>query len=84
MIKKFIAFLFIFSMLSSFSYAANDDAKWTARLQKDYGRDLTKAPYFLRFSFEKSFNKTWKESFFYERRIFLENYETELARDQAL
>ncbi len=83
MVKYLLNFLFVFLMLSSFSFANNDDAKLQAKLQKEYGYDLTKAPFFLRFSYYKEFNKDWKKTDYPERLSFLEDYETRSAAEQA-
>jgi len=67
-------------MLSTLCFANNKDL---ARLQKQFGHDLTKAPFFLRFAYYKEFNKDWKKSDFLERKEFLTQYEINLAKDQA-
>ena len=79
MVKHLLIFLFLFFMLSSFSFAKDDDAK----LKKEYGQDLTHVPYFLRFSFYEKYHRDWKETYYTERKFFLTNYETNLAADQA-
>ena len=79
MSKYLLNFLFVFLMLSSFSFAKNEDAQ----LQKEFGNDLTKAPFFLRFAYSKEFNKDWKDTDYSERRAFLMDYETNLAAKQA-
>ena len=83
MVKYSLKFLFVFLILSSLSFAQNDDAKMQAKLQKEFGYDLTHAPFFLRFSYNKAFNKDWKESDYPERFGFLRDYEINLAAQQA-
>ena len=83
MIKYLLSFLFVFLMLSSFSFAKDDDAKLQTKLQEEFGRDLTHAPFFLRFAYYKEFNKDWKKTDYLERKAFLTDYETELAAQQA-
>jgi thiosulfate sulfurtransferase len=75
------ASLFIFSLSSTACLAKKDNME--AKLKQEFGDNLTKAPFFLRFSFEKSFNKDWKDSNYSERHEFLENYELESAADEA-
>jgi hypothetical protein len=83
MVKLLLNFLLIFFFLTSFSLAKNDDIKVLARLQSEYGQNLAKVPYFLRFSFEKAFNIKWENSYFYERRAFLTYYDSGVAADMA-
>jgi len=83
MVKYLLNFLFVFLMLSSFSFAQKDDAKLQVKLQKEFGYDLTHVPFFLRFSYYKKFDKNWKESDYPERLAFLKNYETNLAAEQV-
>src|ERR1700679_219596 len=78
MVKYLLNFLFVFLILSSFSFAKNDDTK----LQSEYGYDLIHAPFFLRFAFEKEFTKDWQKSDYPEREAFLKDYETNLAAEQ--
>ena len=78
MIKYLLNFLFVFLMLSSFSFAKDDDSK----LQKEFGPDLSHAPFFLRFAFSKEFNKDWGKSDYSERKAFLTDYETNLTTKQ--
>jgi hypothetical protein len=70
-------------MFSSFSFAGSDDDKLLAKLQNEYGYDLTHAPFFLRFAFYKEFNKDWKRSDYLERKYFLTDYEINLEAQQA-
>jgi len=74
-------------MLSSYSFADKDDAKMQAKLQKEYGYDLTHAPFFLRFAYYKEFDKDWKKTDYPERYAFLADYEissaAQLAKDKA-
>ena len=81
MVKYF--FLFIFLALSSPSFANNDEAKLEAKLEKEFGHDLTHAPFFLRFAYYKEFDQDWKETDYMERKAFLEDYETQSAAEQA-
>lgn len=83
MLKYLLNFLFVFLMLSSFSFANNGDTKLQAKLQKEYGRDLTKAPFFLRFAYNKEFNKDWGKTDYPQRLSFLADYETKSAAEQA-
>lgn len=85
MIKYLLLFMFL--TLSSFSFANNinnDEAKLEAKLQKEFGYDLTHVPFFLRFSFSKEFDKDWKDSDYLERKVFLADYEKNLAIKQAM
>ena len=77
-----LSFLFVFLMLPSFSFAGNQD-KQEAKLQKEFGHDLTHAPFFLRFAYYKEFDKDWKETDYLERKAFLGDYETQSAAEQA-
>ena len=70
-------------MLSSWSFARNDDARLAAQIKNEFGQDLTKAPYFLRFAFQKAFSKKWENSYYYERKEFLIRYEKDLAANKA-
>ncbi len=83
MIKYLLNILFIFLLLSSFSFADTNAAKMQAKLQKEYGWDLTKVPFFLRFAYYKEFNKDWKETDYPQRLSFLTDYEIQLAAEQA-
>jgi len=74
MVKYLLNSLIIFLMLSSFSFARDNDAA----LQQEYGPDLTKAPFFLRFAFEKQTNIDWGKSYYSDRKAFLTNYEANL------
>ena len=65
-------------MLSTLAFAKDDDTK----LQSEFGQDLTHAPFFLRYSFFKHFNKDWKESKYEERRSFLADYEEKVLVEQ--
>jgi len=73
MVKRSVVFVFLFLMLSSFSFAKDNDAK----LKSEYGPYLTHAPYFLRFAFAKAYKKDWNDSYYYERRLFLVKYEAD-------
>ena len=73
--------MFIFFLLTAFSFASPRINE--ASLQEEFGKDLTKAPFFLRFSFSKHYNKDWKVSYYYERKDFLTDYEKNLALEQA-
>jgi len=79
MVRCLLSFIFVFLMISTFSFAKPDEL---VKLQKKYGYNLTKAPFFLRFAFHKEFNKDWKKSEFPERKAFLIDYEANLAKDQ--
>jgi hypothetical protein len=81
MVKYLLNFLCIFLFLSSLSFAK--EAFDEAFLQKEFGDDLSHAPFFLRFAFNKEFNKDWGKSDYLERKIFLTNYETGLAVEQV-
>jgi hypothetical protein len=78
MIKYLLNILVIFLMLSSFGFAKNDDVD----LQKEYGPDLNKAPFFLRFNFYREYKKDWKDSFYPERRDFLTAYQEKSIAEQ--
>ena len=81
MVKYLLNFLCIFLFLSSLSFAK--EAFDEAFLQKEFGADLSHAPFFLRFAYSKEFNKDWKKTDYLERKAFLTEYETNLATDQA-
>jgi len=72
-------FLFVFVMLTTSSYAKDEDAQ----LKRDFGPRLTQAPFFLRYAFQKKFDKNWRDTDFAEREFFLRNYEKNLASDRA-
>ena len=78
MVKYLLNFLLIFSLLSVSAFAKNEDAK----LQEEFGSDLTHVPFFLRFAFSKEFNKDWKKSNYPQREAFLRDYESNLAAQQ--
>jgi hypothetical protein len=71
--------LFVFLMLSSFAFAKTDEAK----LKSEFGDDLTKAPFFLRFSFQKEFNKDWNDTDYAERKAFLAGYDASVGTEQV-
>jgi hypothetical protein len=80
MVKYPLLVLLVFMMLSSVSFAAvYDDTK----LKQEYGQDLTKAPFFLRFAYTKEYNKDWANTDFDERESFLKEYEANLLKQQA-
>ena len=66
-------------MLASFSWGTNDDVK----LRQEYGHDLTQAPFFLRYKFNKDFKHEWAQSDYAERRAFLADYDNGLAAQKA-
>lgn len=72
------SFLFLL-FLTALSFAKIDLAK----LQKEYGKDLTKAPFFLRFDYFKRFNKPWDKTYFEEREYFLNDYEVSVQQEKA-
>jgi hypothetical protein len=81
MVKYLLNFLLVFLMLSSLSFAA---AKYNdAKLQNEFGKDLTKAPFYLRFAYSQKFNKEWGKTSYKEREAFLGDYEINLAKEQA-
>lgn len=82
MAKYLLNLLFISLMLSSLALANNGDAKLQAKLQSEYGADLTHAPFFLRFAFKKEFNKDWKKTDYLERKAYLTDYEMNLMAQQ--
>ena len=79
MARFFISVLFLIFILTSFAFAKQDLVK----LQNEFGYDLTKAPFFLRFAYYKEFNKDWKKTDYDERLSFLTDYEDGLAQQQA-
>jgi hypothetical protein len=81
MVKYLLNFLCIFLFLSSLSFAK--EAFDEVFLQKEFGADLSHAPFFLRFAFSKEFNKDWKKTDYLERKVFLTDYENDLAAEQA-
>ena len=79
MVKLLLVFTFMFLMLSSVSFAAYDDTK----LKQEYGQDLTKAPFYLRYEYGKESGKDWGQTTFSEREYFLKNHEDSVAKEQA-
>lgn len=79
MVRFLLNFLLIFFMISSFSFARNDDSQYT----KEFGPDLNKVPYVLRYAYEKKYNKSWKDTYFYERKAFIKDYEYNLTLQRA-
>jgi len=79
MVKFSINLLFVFLLLSTYSFAINKDAP----LQKEYGPDLTHIPFFLRFTFYQKFGKDWVNSDYLERKNFLTDYDKQTAADKA-
>lgn len=79
---KFL-FLLIFFALAPQSWAAPRGEITDVQLQKEYGYDLTKAPFFLRFSYFRQFGKDWKETDYTEREAFLKDYDTNAAIERA-
>ena len=79
MCKYLLNLLIIFLMLSSVSFAKGYDTK----IKEEFGKDLTHAPFTLRFSFSKKYHKEWKESTFAERRAYLTAYEIGVDQDKA-
>jgi len=85
MVKNILSIFILFLMLSSVSFAKGYDSK----IKEEFGKDLTHAPFTLRFAFSKRYHIDWKQSTFAERRTFLTNYEIGVeqdarhARDQA-
>ena len=70
MVKTLLQSLFIFLILSTFSFAKDSDAK----LKNEFGSDLTRAPFSVRYSFLRQYDKEWDESNYNERKTFLTNY----------
>ncbi len=68
---------------SAFAVVQDDEAKLVSHMQKDYGRDLTQVPFFLKFSYYKQFDKEWGETDYLQRKVFLEKYEKETAAEKA-
>ena len=79
MFKYLVNFLFVFLIFSSFSFAKENDAQ----LQGQFGKDLTKVPFFMRYSFLKKNNEDWKDSTYSERKAFLRKYEANVAAEEA-
>jgi|GEM_PF-2199348 len=79
MVKYIIISILLLLVLPSFSYAKDDDSK----LKQEYGQDLTKAPFFLRFSYGREFNKEWDQTTYKERKAYLKDYDTKVANQQA-
>ena len=66
MFKYVISFFIVFLMPALPCFASHGDAQ----LQADFGSDLTKAPFFLRFQFSQEYNKDWEKSDYIERKDF--------------
>jgi hypothetical protein len=81
MVRYFLNPLFVFLMLSTFAFAAAkyDDTK----LQAEFGKDLTKAPFYLRYAYTQKFNRDWGKTDYAQREAFLKDYEINLAKNQA-
>lgn len=79
MLKLLLTLIFSISILSSVSLAKTDDSK----LQKEYGVNLTRVPFFLRYMFNSHYGKDWKNSDFSERKAFLADYDNRTAEEQA-
>ncbi len=77
MVKKLFNTCVALLILSSASYAGYDE---DAGLRAKYGPDLTRAPFHLRYSFSKSYQKDWYHSYYLERKEFLQKYEIELIQ----
>jgi len=82
MVKCLLSFILMFSILSSQSWANSDDTKELLKLQKEYGYELYQVPFFIRFAYNKRYNKLWSDSYFFERKSFLIDYETQEAAEQ--
>jgi len=78
MIKYLLSIIVVFLMLSTFCFADGGSVD----LQKEYGSDLTKAPFFLRFNFYNEYKKDWSESNYAERKSFILLYQKKLIEDQ--
>lgn len=79
MLRYLLSFAIIFSMVTSYSFAKNDDAS----LQNEYGQDLTQAPFFLRFAYQRKYDKDWSKTTYTERKVYLKDYETGLVKQKA-
>lgn len=77
MYKFLVNILLFFILITSISYAKtrNEDAK----LQTEYGYDLTHVPFFLRYDYESKYHKYWSKTYYLDRKYFLLDYETNLA-----
>lgn len=78
MVKYISNFLFIFLILTSLSFAKDDDSK----LKREYGQDLTHVPFFLRFDFSKKYGIDWKDTYYAQRRVFLKDYDISYEAEQ--
>ncbi|MDE2223504.1 MAG: hypothetical protein KGK03_10600 [Candidatus Omnitrophica bacterium] len=79
MIRYVLIILLILPSFSLSALARDPDAK----LKSEYGNDLTHVPFFLRYSFLKTYNKDWYNSLYTERLDFLRDYETNVAAQKA-
>ena len=81
--KCILIFLLAYLILIPLSLA-KDKTVDLATLQNEYGYDLTKAPFFLRFTYQKQFKRDWKKTDFSQRESFLIDYEVNLAQQHKL
>ncbi len=73
--------MLLFLLFSSFSFANEKDDE--AKLKKEFGPDLTRAPFYLQFTFNQKYNKDWSKSYYTERKEFLIAYEATALEEQA-
>lgn len=71
--------LILFLMFTTVALA--DDTWSEDHLQSVYGKDLTQAPYYLRFAFQKRFNVDWSKSYYVDRKQFLMDYQSSVDKD---
>jgi hypothetical protein len=64
---KIKSFLFIFLLSSSIVHALNQQKIDLS----EHGADLKKAPFVVRYKFDKKYHKDWQHSTYQEREVFL-------------
>jgi len=75
-----VKYLLCFFLIST-TWAFAADTWSEARLQSVYGKDLTQAPFYLKFAFQKQFNQDWSKSYYTDRKQFLMDYENSVDLD---
>lgn len=78
MIRILLSFLLIFSLLGSPSFAVVTEFT----VKQRYGADLTQAPFFLRYSFERKYKRNWFHGTYVQRKDFLMAYDRSLEQEE--
>ncbi|MBI4309432.1 MAG: hypothetical protein HY591_03775 [Candidatus Omnitrophica bacterium] len=73
-------FLFILAFFCSiFAFAAQ-----RVDLEKEHGKKLDKAPFYMRYKFQKTTGTDWPHSTYERRKAFLEDWYAQAAREREL